>query len=178
LTVNGVNHGIFDDTSFRVPSGKFIHFESNHKQNTASVTVSNISVSQWRGSNLSSGKELAELDPDRDTLLDIEGLKYTGEIENISRETGLLTFAMKHANKPMLVPLSQIQSLYFSAAKDKTTKNETGKYILSLQGCGSLSVESILLSKKQISAKHPILGEITLKPSSLDKITSTSNSDE
>jgi len=178
VSINGEEYGIFDDTSFRVPTGEFINFQSKLQQKTDSLTITNVSVSQWRGSNLSSGNEVAELDLDHDTLFDTEGLRFTGEIQQLSREKKALNFAVEHSNNPMLVPLSQIQSLYFSNTKSKTMKDAPGKYILSLQGGGSLTVESIFLSKTQISAIHPILGEITLKPSSLQKITATSNTDE
>jgi len=178
VTINGKNYGLFNDTSFRSPSGKFINFVSNLQQNSDSLTVSNISISQWRGSHLSYGNELSELDLDRDTLFDTKGLRCTGEIQQLSREKKLLVFKIKYSIEPMQHPFSQIESLYFSNTKSETMKGPQGKYILSLQGGGSLTVDSILLSKTQISATHPILGKITLKPRSLQKITATSNTDE
>ncbi|PQJ27847.1 hypothetical protein BSZ32_04595 [Rubritalea profundi] len=178
VTINGENYGLFDDTSFRAPSGKFINFVSNLQQNSDSLTVSNISISQWRGSHLSYGNDLSELDLDRDTLFDTEGDKLTGEIQQLSREQKELTFEVEYSVEPLLVPLDQIKSLYFSNTESETMKDPARKYILSLQGGGSLSVDSILLSKTQILATHPILGEITLKPRSLQKITATSNTDE
>ncbi len=178
VSVNGKKYGIFDDTSFRVPKGEFINFQSKLQQRTDSLTITNISVSQWRGSNLSSGNEVPELDLNNDTLFDTEGLRFTGEIKQLSREKKALDFAVEHSNKPMLVPLSKIQSLYFSNSSKDTSKSELPNYIINLHGGGSLRVESITLSSKHILAKHPILGQITLKTSSLNKITSTSNTDE
>lgn len=178
VTINGENYGLFDDTSFRTPSGDFINFVSEVQQNSDSLTVSNIDISQWRGTHLSYGNELSDLDLDRDTLFDTKGDKLTGEIKQLSREKKELSFGVEYSTEPLLVPLDQIELLYFSNTKSKTMKDPPGKYILSLQGGGSLTVDSVLLSKNQVSATHPILGEITLKSSSLQKITATSNTDE
>ncbi|MEO1857250.1 MAG: hypothetical protein ABGY95_07805, partial [Rubritalea sp.] len=118
VSLNGEKYGFFDDTSFRVPSGKFINFESNLQKNTDSLTVSNISISQWRGSNLSSVNEIAEVDLDLDSLYDTEGLKYTGQIQKTDKGIKALYFEVKHSSKPMVVPLSHIQSLYFADSSE------------------------------------------------------------
>ena len=178
VKLNGEQYGIFNDTSFRVPTGEFINFQSKIPQSTDSLTITDISVSQWRGSNLSSGDKVEELDLDQDTLFDTEGLRFTGEIQQLSRENKSLNFSVKYANKPMLVPISRIKSLYLSGSAEEKVQNESVHYSISLHGGGTLSVESITLSSDYVSAKHPILGKITLTRSSLNKITSTSNTDE
>ena len=78
----------------------------------------------------------------------------------------------------MLVAISRIKSLYLSGSAEEKVQNESVHYSISLHGGGTLSVESITLSSDYVSAKHPILGKITLTRSSLNKITSTSNTDE
>ncbi|MEO1856762.1 MAG: hypothetical protein ABGY95_05270, partial [Rubritalea sp.] len=115
---------------------------------------------------------------DLDSLYDTEGLKYTGQIQKTDKGIKALYFEVKHSSKPMVVPLSHIQSLYFADSSENVIQNKSDNYIITLQGGGSLTVESIKLSSTEVSAKHPILGQITLKPHSLQSITSTSNKDE
>ena len=178
VSINGDQYGVFDDTSFRVPSGNSINFESRFQQNTDSLTVANISISQWKGSNLTFGNDLGELDLQQDTLFDTEGLRYTGDVQQLSIAQKKLNFGIKHASHPMLVPLSKIQSLYFARSKSVINKDHSENYSIKLQGGGSLTVESITFTSKQASAVHPILGKISLLPGSLHKITSLLNTDE
>ena len=178
VSINGDQYGIFDDTSFRVPSGNSINFESKFQQNTDSLTVANISISQWKGSNLTFGNELGDLDLKQDTLFDTEGLRYTGDVQQLSIAQKKLNFDIKHASDPMLVPLTKIQSLYFASSTSVINENHSENYIIKLQGGGSMTVESITFTSKQASAVHPILGKISLLPGSLHKITSLLNTDE
>ena len=178
VSINGGQYRVFDDTSFRVPSGNSINFESKLPHKSDSLTVANISISQWKGSKLTFGDNLRDLDLNQDTLFDTEGLRYTGNVQQLSIAQKKLNFEIKHASQPMLVPLSKIQSLYFASSKIVTNENHSENYNIKLQGGGSLTVESITFTSKQASAVHPILGKISLLPGSLHKITSLLNTDE
>lgn len=170
VTINNQPAGVYNDTSLMPPSGNFINFESN-MQNGNSLSVSDIRVHEWSGNAFSSDVHSEKLNKTKDTIFDNEGLSFTGKLLGIKTKANAqyLSFKNEHAKENLQVPLSKLQSVYFS---DPTSNNEVSdsRFQITMHGGGSIAVSSLKLANNAATADHPILGKLTIQTAALLRI--------
>ncbi|MEK7954438.1 hypothetical protein [Luteolibacter soli] len=171
---DGEEVGHYRDPAKSVPNGQGVMFRSNIAENDVQ-TVSRIEVREWDPSAALHGKE-ERGDVARDVVITRSSDRGTGKILSMkpAAEGGTLVYKGPHHPEPVELPLSEISTMFFArpAAPGGADTPEGAEapapppappLTLGLRGRGSLAVSGCAFNGEQIVAKHPLLGDLSIR---------------
>ena len=160
LYLNGNYAGQYTDPGADSPSGNRLIFESRNSTRRQ-YAVRSIEVREWDAVTRRLNRE-KQLEEESDTLATDEGDLFTGQIHSRKVVDDRAVYQMKIplSDRPVMIPENRCSVLYFTEAE--VTDPVASPYELALATGGSLSLSGITLGKKEMTAKHPWLGELTL----------------
>jgi hypothetical protein len=171
LWIDGRLEARIDDPVGQPPDGKGIAFRSN-VGGEETHRISKIQLLAW---DVEGERHRTEErgDPKTDALIDAEGGRYSGQLESIATRDGnaVLRFKSPLLEKPMEIPATEVSTVFFAGIKSAETAKSS--LVLKVHGGGELHVESCRFAGDRISARHPLLGELTLNRAALVAVERT-----
>ncbi len=160
LYLDGIKAEHWIDT-LSSPQGKFIILNNRTDSNGTSIKDLIVKQSRPRIFRIPSKNKLQ---PKLDQLVDSEGDLLTGTITSIDTINGqrIISMKMPNATDPIQVPDHRMSMIVFSHKGDKPLSSKKTPYVVHLLGKGYIHLSSPTLNGEKISAKHPILGKVTL----------------
>lgn len=141
--------------------------EANHR-------ISNLEIRTWDANGARHRSE-ERGDPKTDALIDIEDERYSGRLEAIRKGGKGLVFSFRSIldEAPLNVPADKVSTVFLANEPPVAAPRPL---IVNLQGNGRLSIESCRFEGDHIEAKHPLLGPLVLKRTSVISIERTPQS--
>lgn len=163
LFLNGEPEGEFFDPIPSIPTGSGLMMISN-TPNGMRQDVRDIEVLELDDSR---GRHFAEDrgDPTMDSLISREDDRWSGSLMDIRKETGNLLFRFKgnHKENPEEIPELEISTVFFAKKEGVAGDAKASPFILRLHGKGSLNVASCRFTEQEVTAVHPLLGELRFR---------------
>jgi hypothetical protein len=171
LLLNGESEGQFADPIPSIPSGTGISLVSNTPDGSTQE-IRDIVVLEDDDSR---PRHLAEDrgNADSDSLISREDDRWSGKlIAARPTEDGLVfLFKTTFQDTPMEIPARDVSTVFLaSSPAAKPTAENKQPFVLRLHGDGALAVTSCRFSSEGISADHPLLGPLKLRPGSISAI--------
>lgn len=109
-------------------------------------------------------------DPETDGLVDIEGQHLSGSALRLEENDGQarVVFESPFNDQPLRIRTNRISSLYFRHPPD--APDGKAPIHFNLHGGGTLQFSSLTLKDKVLEATHPLLGQLTLDRSALERL--------
>ncbi|HEY8961517.1 MAG TPA: hypothetical protein VIM57_04865 [Luteolibacter sp.] len=154
-----------DDPVGHPPGGGGISFRSN-VGGEGTHRISKIQILGWDAEGERHRTE-ERGDPKTDALIDSEGGRYSGRLESIAIHAGVpsLRFKSPLLDKPMEIPATEVSTVFFATPQSLDAAKPS--LVLKVHGGGELHVESCRFANDRITARHPLLGELTLNRNAL-----------
>jgi len=163
LLLNGEPEGEFFDPIPSIPTGDGLMMISN-TPNGVRQEVRDIEVLELDDSR---GRHFAEDrgDPTVDSLISREDDRWSGSLMSIRRDAANLLFRFKsdHQANPEEIPETEISTVFFAKPKGAAPDAKASPFILRLHGKGSLNVASCRFTEQEVTAVHPLLGELRFR---------------
>lgn len=117
-------------------------------------------------------------DPKTDGLVDVEGQHISGRAVRLEKRDGIhrVIFESPFNKKPLDVRTSRISSLYFKTEGEPPKGSAPIRF--KLRGGGELQLSSLALGDKSLSAKHPLLSDLTLSREALEQLFVNASAEE
>lgn len=162
LFLNGEEEGKFADPVKTRPLGQGIMFRSNIGGDDSQF-IDNIEVREW---DPSSDRHRTEErgDDKQDVLITRSSDRGTGSILGMvaGAEGGTIRYQGPHHPDPVELAVSDVSTLFFAKPADATGPVKQA-VVLGLRGRGSLGVTGCVFTAESVTAKHPLLGELTIR---------------
>lgn len=175
VSIDGQDAAIFSDPELTSASGDFIIIGTKMPQNH-SLSVSDFEILKWQGDLLSAGSfSTDDLDETVDTLVDKEGLSFTGRLDAIVSEKGskLLLFDSVGSKNVLQVPTDLAKTIYLKKQLPASSPSAQ-PYTISLGEKTTLTLSSLKISTQgSASAMHPLLGSLSFQSSALKELSLT-----
>jgi hypothetical protein len=169
LWLNGELEAKYQDPVPPAPAGGFLAFASNAGDKERQ-TLSEIQVLDW---NLKTDRRpVGERgDKTRDLLIGVDGERFSGNLlQTRPSDEGLLyVFKTAFQEQAIEVPESLISSIHLAGEASAGADAKTD-FILKLRGGGSLQVSECAFSPDDVTVRHPLLGELTLKRAAVSEL--------
>ncbi|MDX1680487.1 MAG: hypothetical protein R3242_07140 [Akkermansiaceae bacterium] len=162
LFINGESEGVIKDPIDSIPdaSGFSFHCQtgSGGKQMIGDLEITELNDSRTR--------HLAEKrgDPALDCLITTDDDRWTGELLSMaaSPDEAVVIFQTSFSKEAWEIPESEISTLFFAEQTVIAVDDSEPTYLLKFHGKGKLSVSNCVISEGQVSAIHPLLGELAI----------------
>lgn len=162
LYLNGEYIDKYPDPVKSSPPGLGIMFRSNIGGDDSQV-VDRIEVREWDAS-IDRHRREERGDEKQDVLITRSSDRGTGSILGLTPgpDGGTVRYQGPHHPEPVDLPVSEVSTLFFARPVDATA---TGKpaLVLALRGRGSLGIEGCTFGSDAIEARHPLLGELSIR---------------
>ncbi len=166
LYLDGVFEGKFADPVKIAPSGQGIMFRSNLGGDD-SQSIDNIEIREW---DAAADRHQSEErgDEKQDVLITRGSDRSNGSILGLTdgKDGGTIRYKGPHHPEPVDFPVSEVSTLFF-ARQAAAAPGEAVPLVLGLRGRGELGVSSCTFGDEFITARHPLLGEINIRRSSV-----------
>lgn len=169
LYLDGQYEGRFADPVKTPPSGQGIMFRSNLGGGENQI-LDAIEVREWdASSDRHRGEERG--DETRDVVITRSSDRGTGAILGFSPgpEGGIIRYQGPHHPDPVDLPVAEVSTLFF-ARPNAAPGIARPPLVLGLRGRGSLGVSACTFATDAIHAKHPLLGELSLRRDSVARL--------
>ena len=162
LFLDGEEEGKFADPVKTRPTGQGIMFRSNIGGDDSQF-IDNIEIREW---DPSSDRHRTEErgDEKQDVLITRSSDRGTGSILGMvaGADGGTIRYKGPHHPDPVELSVSDVSTLYF--AKPADAAEPAGQPLkLGLRGRGSLGVTGCVFTAESVTAKHPLLGDLTIR---------------
>lgn len=144
------------------PSGLGVMFRSNIGGDDSQV-VDRIEVREWDAS-IDRHRREERGDEKQDVLITRSSDRGTGSILGLTPgpDGGTVRYRGPHHPEPVDLPVSEVSTLFFARPSDAPAAGES-PLELTLRGRGSIRVGSCRLDSESIQAKHPLLGDLSIR---------------
>jgi hypothetical protein len=163
VLIDGEEEGLYSDPVKTPPAGQGIMFESMIGGED-SQSIERIEVRSWDASSNRHRQE-ERGDETKDALITRSSDRGTVSIVSMTRGadgTGTIRYKTPHHPEPVDLPLAEISTLFF-ARPAETPEIERPPLVLSLRGRGSLRMTGCRMDGGRIAARHPLLGELSIR---------------
>jgi hypothetical protein len=162
LFLDGEEEGKFADPVKTRPTGQGIMFRSNIGGDDSQF-IDNIEIREW---DPSSDRHRTEErgDEKQDVLITRSSDRGTGSILGMvaGADGGTIRYKGPHHPDPVELSVSDVSTLFF--AKPADAAEPAGQPLkLGLRGRGSLGVTGCVFTAESVTAKHPLLGDLTIR---------------
>ena len=163
--VNNESQGSYRDPIGDFPEGSGILIESLAGGGSKNI-LSRLEIFEWDAVSQLRREEGHE-DIGLDALISTDGNRFSGSAREIVNTDGEfeVRFLSPHSDNDLAVPRSRISTLYFKVVDGAATSNPT--HVADLRESGRLHLSQPRLADGVLTAKHPLLGEISLSASAL-----------
>ena len=105
-----------------------------------------------------------------DGLVDVEGQHISGTALRLEKTDGKarVVFESPFNKKALEIRTHRISSLYFKTEGDPPKEHAPIRF--NLRGGGELQLSTLVLGERNLSAQHPLLGELTLSREALEQL--------
>ena len=161
---DGKEFGQYHDPAKSFPQGQGIMFRTTIAGDDMQ-TVSRIEVREWDPSAARHRNE-ERGDATRDVVITRSSDRGTGKILSMkpAAEDATLLYKGPHHPEPVELPLSEVSTMFFARpGDDEAPADEKPPLTLGLRGRGSLAVSGCAFNGEQIVAKHPLLGDLSIR---------------
>lgn len=162
LLLDGEEEGKFADPLKTAPLGQGIMFRSNIGGDDSQF-IDNIEVREW---DPSSDRHRTEDrgDEKQDVLITRSSDRGTGSILGMTAGEGggTIRYQGPHHPDPVELAVSDVSTLFFAKPAD-APGSAAQPVELGLRGRGSLGVTGCVFTAESVTAKHPLLGELTIR---------------
>lgn len=172
LLLDGEEEGKFADPLKTPPLGQGIMFRSNIGGDDSQF-IDNIEIREW---DPSSDRHRTEDrgDEKQDVLITRSSDRGTGSILGMiaGKEAGggTIRYQGPHHPDPVELSVSDVSTLFF--AKPADAPEPTAQPMeLGLRGRGSLGVTGCVFTAEAVTAKHPLLGDLTIRRDAIGSLT-------
>ena len=167
LFYNGKSMGTFRDPSGVSPKGSYVIIDSNTSSHQANV-LEQIEVRAWDANSDQYHSEKPKSD-DTDSLTTSKGERFSGKILNYNPTTSSFILNHPHTDKPVSIANSDCSVIHFKKIDSKTPSATS---TVNLNSGGFLTLTPSALDQNGfLTAIHPLIGNITLKRSAIQKIS-------
>lgn len=170
LFLDGEEEGKFADPLKTAPSGQGIMFRSNIGGDDSQF-IDQIEIREW---DPSSDRHRTEDrgDEKQDVLITRSSDRGTGSILGMTAGEGGGTIRYKgpHHPDPVELSVSDVSTLFFAKPADAPAP-PSQPVELGLRGRGSLGVTGCVFTAEAVTAKHPLLGDLTIRRDAIANLT-------
>lgn len=176
LYLNGEKEGSFHDPIDENPEGSGIMLYSLAGGDMKNI-IELIEIYEWDAVSQMRRTE-GHKDHEQDSIISSTGERFSGVAKCLVDETGepRILFRSPHADEPFRIPQRRISTLYFRKTPSAKTGSSTA-FACDLEGGGNLHLEALRLDSGFLTAKHSLLGEISIQRSALRRISNTPGTD-
>ena len=172
LLIDGEEEGKFADPVKTRPIGQGIMFRSNIGGDDSQF-IDNIEVREW---DPSSDRHRTEDrgDEKQDVVITRSSDRGTGSILGMAAGDqaggGSIRYQGPHHPAPVELSVSDVSTLFFAKPAD-AAEVAAQPVELGLRGRGSLGVTGCVFTAESVTAKHPLLGDLTIRRDAISHLT-------